>query len=257
MGPRPDTCESVAFLYDDVLDHEANVPAVEAALRASGAEVVAVTHLPIERASYATEVNPLVSAAPECFLLAVDSDVAERVRQHWIDAGGPEPRAWILGRDYFTGPGGGRLLDGFVGAAQDLIEPGDAPWNAFRDAYVATFGEPSFWLEDDQAAHYDALVLLAGGFEAADTTHPDAFAAAVIRMSRPDGGEDERTFSKQDFADGWSALASGQDVNFQGVSGNVDLKANGYPLTHYDLYELHWTGTELVREFVGTQHVER
>ena len=99
---------------------------------------------------------------------------------------------------------------------------------AFRDNNDT---EPTAW----SAYAYDAVVTAAIAIEAAGSTEPGAIKAEARGVTGPGGTE---VFS---FAEAVEALGddgSASDVNYQGVSGPIDLDENGDPKAYEQIFEV-------------------
>ncbi|KTG10188.1 ABC transporter substrate-binding protein [Haloprofundus marisrubri] len=102
----------------------------------------------------------------------------------------------------------------------------------FRDTFEEEFGQtPTVWA----AYAYDAITIAALSVEAADEFTGAALSEVVRDVTRPDGQE---VFSFEEakgvLADGGSAA----DINYQGVSGPIDLDDNGDPKGFYQVYSV-------------------
>jgi branched-chain amino acid transport system substrate-binding protein len=83
-----------------------------------------------------------------------------------------------------------------------------APWNA-------------------SAQLYDAVYLLALSMQAADSFEPTVYKEFVSRVSRADGGD--VVVYGSDMLRAKEALAAGNDINYEGVSGPIELDEHGDP----------------------------
>jgi branched-chain amino acid transport system substrate-binding protein len=91
--------------------------------------------------------------------------------------------------------------------------------------------EPTAW----SAYAYDAVVTAAIAIEAAGSTEPADIKAEARGVTGPDGTE---VFS---FAEAVEALGddgSASDVNYQGVSGPIDLDKNGDPRAFEQIFQV-------------------
>lgn len=101
--------------------------------------------------------------------------------------------------------------------------------------------QPTVWA----AYAYDAYMLLGLAIHAAGEYGTDAVKNEIYEISRPEGTE------VSSIAEGKSELDAGNQINYQGASGNVNLDENGDPSGTYQ----HWEvidGTFEMQGFVET-----
>ncbi|WP_150253720.1 ABC transporter substrate-binding protein [Nocardiopsis deserti] len=70
---------------------------------------------------------------------------------------------------------------------------------------------------------YDCVTVIALAAEAAGSVNPSEYVAELPNVSRPEGTECGT------FAECRDLLADGEEINYQGVSGNIDFNDNGDP----------------------------
>jgi branched-chain amino acid transport system substrate-binding protein len=106
-------------------------------------------------------------------------------------------------------------------------------YQTFKSEFESEFGDsPTVW----SAYAYDAVTVSAIAVEAAGEFSSEAIAEVVRDVTRPEG-ETVYTFSdaKAILEDGGSPA----DINYEGVSGPVDLDENGDPPGFYQVYEVN------------------
>ncbi|WP_137286364.1 ABC transporter substrate-binding protein [Halorussus salinisoli] len=110
-----------------------------------------------------------------------------------------------------------RALNGMIGTTPSAPTESDA-WesfvSAFRDRHDT---EPSVWA----AYSYDATMLSALAIEAADEFDSSALRETIYPVSRPEG----ETVSS--FETAKQALQNGDQIDYSGVSGSIDLNEDG------------------------------
>jgi ABC-type branched-subunit amino acid transport system substrate-binding protein len=133
------------------------------------------------------------------------------------------------------GDAGQEATEGMRGTAPTSL---DAPAGAAFDAFwadeiggdVGTFSPNNF----------DAVILVALAAAQAGSSDPADIAANIADVS---GGGDKYTFENLDAA--FEAIANGEDIDYEGVSGPLDLDDNGDPgSSNYGTWS--FTGGELV-----------
>jgi ABC-type branched-subunit amino acid transport system substrate-binding protein len=94
------------------------------------------------------------------------------------------------------------------------------------------------------AQTFDATMLCYLAAAAADSTDPTEMAEALVDVSAPPG----KPYTWLQLPEAVEALAKGEDIDFQGISGKVDLNENGDPsAASYDVYQFKSDGsTEVV-----------
>ena len=123
----------------------------------------------------------------------------------WIDA----IDAWDeLEGVYGTAPGG----------------PARAEKDAFETAYTATYGYPPS--HPFMGEHYDAAVLIAlAAAKAGTTTDATAIRDALRDVANAPG--EVVGPGREGIARALALIAEGQDINYEGTAGNVDINENG------------------------------
>jgi branched-chain amino acid transport system substrate-binding protein len=104
-------------------------------------------------------------------------------------------------------------------------------YQQFVEDFESEFGQtPTVWA----AYAYDAITVAAIAVEAADEVSGSAIDSVVRDVTRPDG---EEVYS---FEEAKEILQDGDasDVNYEGVSGPVDLDENGDPPGFYQIYSI-------------------
>jgi branched-chain amino acid transport system substrate-binding protein len=105
-------------------------------------------------------------------------------------------------------------------------------YQQFKKNFESKFGaSPTVW----SAYAYDAVTVSAIAIEAADEFTGPALKKVVRDITRPEG---QKVYS---FAEAKEILADGggaSDVNYEGVSGPVDLDENGDPPGFYQIYRV-------------------
>ncbi len=122
-------------------------------------------------------------------------------------------------------------MDGMKGITESAPQDQENYQNfvsEFESAYDET---PTVW----SAYAYDAVTVAALAIEAADEFTGDALASVVRDVTRPDG---EEVFTFEEAAAVLKDGGSASDINYQGVSGPVDLDENGDPPGFYQVYSV-------------------
>lgn len=122
-------------------------------------------------------------------------------------------------------------MDGMTGITESAPVDQESYQN-FKSEFESEFdASPTVW----SAYAYDAVTVGAIATEAADEFTGAALQEVVRDVTRPEG---EKVYS---FAEAKAVLADGgtaSDINYEGVSGPVDLDENGDPPGFYQVYQV-------------------
>jgi branched-chain amino acid transport system substrate-binding protein len=111
-------------------------------------------------------------------------------------------------------------LRGNITITQASSDFDDASFKAFAEEYKKTGGDPAA----PYAAHgYDATFLMAMAIEKAGAADRTKIAAALREVANAPG----EVIRPGEWAKAKELIDAGQDVNYEGASGNVDFDANG------------------------------
>lgn len=103
----------------------------------------------------------------------------------------------------------------------------------FKSDYESEFGDaPTVW----SAYAYDAVTVSAIAIQAADEFSGSAIESVVRDITKPSG---EEVYSFEEAKEALSDGGSPSDINYEGVSGPVDLDENGDPPGFYQVYEVN------------------
>jgi neutral amino acid transport system substrate-binding protein len=120
---------------------------------------------------------------------------------------------------------GGYILAGAIGTVPGA---GGPALEEFNTKWEEAKGEPP----GAYVAHtWDAAALLMLAAEAADSNEGSAIAAELRNVA--EGGTEVT-----DVCAGLEALRNGEDIDYQGASGNVDIDENGDVVGNYDVWEV-------------------
>lgn len=168
-------------------------------------------------ASYADLVDRALAHSPDATCLIAYPGDASQIVDDWIASGRLPTMRWLLSEalkaqsflDNVTTPA---RLEGSMGTSP--FQGGDR-YDAFRQAFVGHFGhEPSLYA----ANAYDATMLAALARHQGTAIHP-----YLPAVSSPPGQE----VGPGQYAEASRLLTQGQDVDWDGASGPVDLTATG------------------------------
>ena len=241
-GGAPATCNRLAIVNIDNSygNSMAEVIATNFPKRGPGRIIVLQKKVSVDlEPSYATLAAELVKAAPECVaLISYEKTAAQFVRDVKLTAGYQalaDKGLFFIGTDGVFTPGFLKLsrenqaddtsvstAEGVLGTNPDT-QPGTKEYNEFKAIYRSYFPQlpdaPPF-----TANTYDAAILIALAIQqAGSVTDHLAIREALRKVSTEPG----RPFTPAQVGEALLALRDGQDINYKGASGNVDLEPNG------------------------------
>jgi branched-chain amino acid transport system substrate-binding protein len=192
-----------------------------------GCRVVSVTY-PAEADLYRYDwesVGAAVMASPPDVVYLASANVSALLDTiFWIE------RAGYRGRYYFAHGGFMATVSGAMPGSKvpqrfrsyDLALPPNERLERFLATYEARYGD-SFVPEPRLIAFADYLSLLALAMTRVGDDDPRAVAAAMKELATPPG----EVFGTLEFVEAAAAVRAGQDIDFVGLSGPLDLDARG------------------------------
>ncbi len=193
---------------------------------------------------YTTDLNAVLGVTPAPQVVYVVGYPADGVQlmKNFNSLLGAHPAwasiQWIFSEGLydpsFIGPAAaaGVNVSAFLGTAPSAYGGINGPqYNSWVTNYTARFGKaPSLFT----ANAYDAVYLMALAAQRAGDASGASIKANLQAVADPPG--------TKIYPGGWAAakaaLAAGQDVNYEGASGAVDINANGDPLSGYIVWNV-------------------
>ncbi len=236
------SCTRLAILH---IDDDYGTPfatAIEADFPLEGAgTVVANVAFTDGRASYATELQVVSDAMPDCNVVIGYPRNAGLMLQNWAVLTGHPTVEWIgtdgLKSDALaTATGNPALLDGFWGTAP-LTTPRTEEFNRFAARYHAAFGiDP----EPFTSSAYDSAALVMLAIASAGSTDGAAIRDAFFAINDTTGSGVELVQSGQ-LALGLATLRDLGSIDYVGASGPLNFDEFGDPLAPYEVWQWHAT----------------
>ena len=208
--------------------------------------------------SYVDVVNKVMPLQPECVALIMYDDTAvPLVRDFKADARYATMEKngfFFIGTDgvftdgFLTGgrqnpadPASPNVAQGVFGTNPDT-QPGTKEYNEFRTiyaSYVPLGRKPDNTPSDAPsfaANTYDAAVLIALAIQRSGTVSDrNAVRAALIEVANPPG----RPYTPAQVADALLAVRQGDDIDYKGASGAVDIEPNGNVKSGFIVWEAY------------------
>jgi ABC-type branched-subunit amino acid transport system substrate-binding protein len=247
-GGPPSTCSKLAIVHIDNAYGKSMADVIEKNFpKRSGQPILTRKVVPVSLVgTYADVVGAILPLQPECLaLIAYDDVAAQFVRELVTDAryaalkskgffiigtDGVYTDGFLLaGRENAADPTSPNTSEGIYGTNPDT-QPGTKEYNEFRSLYASYFPlgkEADGTLKDAPAFAantFDAAILIALAIQKAGTiTDRNAVRRELVNVATPPG----RPYSPAQIADALLAVRGGDDIDYKGASGAVDLEPNG------------------------------
>ena len=193
----------------------------------AGGKIGTTTIFNITSTSYDSEAGKITSGSPKGFAIFTFPVTWKSLGAALVRTGKWSP-AKTFGTDGLKDIGlpksaGKKATEGMRGTVASTPQPG---------ALEAQFQQ--LWTQNNlgkrqtyDSQSFDAAILCGLAAVRAGSTDPKAIAAQVRAVSAPPG----QKFTFQQLPDAMKALAAGQDIDYQGASGSIDLTASDDPGT--------------------------
>jgi ABC-type branched-subunit amino acid transport system substrate-binding protein len=185
--------------------------------------------------SYSSQVSQITSNSPEGVVLVVDPDTLLNLGSSLASSFSWDPAtAW--GGDQLVVPGLAEEVGTDVIGGMRVLAPGIPKGEQASSAFVQEFktAEPTrVRLEPFAAQEFDATILCYLAAVAAGSTDGQEMAESLIDITAP-GGEE---FSWQELPEAIEALEAGDDIDYAGASGPVDMDVRGAPTN--GVFDIH------------------
>jgi ABC-type branched-subunit amino acid transport system substrate-binding protein len=206
-----------------------------------------------ELSSYNSEAGDIVADNPDLFVIIDFEEPYNRVGPALTRTGDFDPaNLWTAdGLAFEDGVGATSVpLDTLAGASgsrpsgPEEVSPAAEAFDKLYKSEPGPKGRGTF-----DAQNFDAVTLCVLGAVAAGSNEGSAIAEQIQAVASAPGDKYDYT----QMADAIKALQAGEDIDFEGVSGPLDLDDNGDPtIGFYDLYEYDDAG-----KFSVTEKVEK
>ncbi len=185
-----------------------------------GEEVLYDPELP----SYNSEAQQIVSGNPDGFVIIDFPDTYNKVGPALVRTGDFDATtAFItdgLADTTLPDEAGSEATEGLRGTAPGSVEAPFAPAVAFDKLYSQAGGPER---QTFDANNFDAVMLCYLAAVAAGSTEGTALAEQVLGVSGPPGTK----YTFEDLPQAIEALQNGEDIDYEGASGPIDLDENG------------------------------
>jgi ABC-type branched-subunit amino acid transport system substrate-binding protein len=183
--------------------------------------------------SYNSEAQQIVSGNPDGWVIIDFPETYAKVGPALVRTGEWDPKKSFitdgLASSKLPGDVGRDATEGMRGTAPGSPDSGAAS-EAFDKAYTAAGGPDR---QTFDAQNFDAVILCYLAAVAAGSTDGKEMAAELRNVSGPGGDK----FTFEQLPEAIKALQNGDDINYEGASGPLDLNDDGDPTSGvYDIY---------------------
>jgi branched-chain amino acid transport system substrate-binding protein len=211
----------------------------ETVFKAMGGTITFKSTYTEKQASYSSLLDSLYAAgAPDCVLaVAYQVDGASMVKDY-LNRLSSNATFWFFsdsfyGQDFVTGVG----TSSFASFQHEGVVPGapaDQRYSKFAsDFQKANAREPTIYT----AFGYDAAYLVALALQTAGQAQGEAVKDALTQVSR-----DGVALGASELKEALDVAAAGTDLNYVGVTGNVDFDSNGDVVGAYNIWAVNGSG---------------
>ena len=200
-----------------------------------------------EQPSYNSEAQKITSGNPDAFVIIDFPETFIKVGPALQRTGAWDPKkAW--GTDGLASSDlppdvGPDIVEGMRGTAPGAPDKGEAS-TAFDTLYKGADPKDVDRMTFD-AQEFDATILCYLAAVAAGSTDGQDMADALVDITAPGGTE----FTWQQLPDAIKALQNGDDIDYTGASGALDLNADGDATAGvYDIYQYSGGGLDIIDE---------
>jgi branched-chain amino acid transport system substrate-binding protein len=200
-----------------------------------------------EQPSYNSEAEQITSGNPDVLVIIDFPETFVKVGPALARTPGWDPaKAWFtdgLASGDLPGDVGPEIVNGMRGTAPGAPDEGEAS-TAFDKLYVDSEPRDVERMTFD-AQNFDATILCYLAAVAAGSTDGQEMADALQDITGPGGTE----YSWQQLPEAIEALQNGDDIDYTGASGAIDLDENGDATAGvYDIYEFAGGEIEIIDE---------
>jgi branched-chain amino acid transport system substrate-binding protein len=226
-------CRKLGIVHTDDTYGNPLAASLATAFTALGGDVVAQASQPFFTSDFEASVQTIAAGNPDCIVLVANVDDGRGFRKAWTD--GAHATVKWMGSDSMVGEAlsetyrDPHLSDGiYVFLPWSLGTP---TADAFLARYEARYGRAPL---PASVASYDAAAIIALAIVSASSTDGDAIRDALFDVTNV-GGE---VIEVGDLAHAVALIEAGQDVDYVGFSGTLELDPCGDTIGDYAMLEL-------------------
>ncbi|MEW5854063.1 MAG: ABC transporter substrate-binding protein [Myxococcota bacterium] len=219
---------------------------------AAGGTLTSATAYTEAQQSYTDLLTTVFADNPEAVVLAGYPVDSAQIIKDYLLAFADRNTQWFFSdglsdTGFVTLVGGSQFTFPHEGTAP--ARPQGERTSAFNAAFSARYGREPAAGFTGAVNIYDAVYLVALAMEAAGQAQGAAIKTRLADLSAPGGA----TFSPATFKDALAAVKAGQDINFEGASGSVDMDSAGDVVAPYDIWRVESSQITVVEAGVSPQ----
>ena len=201
-----------------------------------------------EAATYDSEADQITSGNPDAIVIIDFPETFAKVGPALVRSGNYDP-ATTWGTDGLASSSlpkdvGEEATEGFRGTAPGTPDEDEAT-KAFDELYTSSDIAPDVDRQTFDAQNFDAVILCYLAAVAAGSTEGTDMGAEVQAISAPPGDP----YTWEELPEAIEALQNGDDIDYQGASGALDIDENGDATAGvYDVYEYKGGALEITDE---------
>ena len=242
-------CQRMALVYIDNSYGNAMANVIASFMPTHGGTITTKLVVPVKVAdNYKNEVDQVIKSNPQCQALIAYDDVGDQYMFDLKSRITELPSDYIVigtdgvytsgfitnGRTDKADPNSPTVAEGVYGTNADTNPP-TGEFTDFKNLYNAYFPPANNADPDAYTANmYDAAILAALAIvQAGTTTDGVMIRDALYKVSK--GGT---AYGPAQIGDAIQAILAGQDIDYKGASGNVDLDDNGNTISDYIVWKV-------------------
>ena len=223
-----------------------------AAWESKGGEIGEDVVYDIKLPNYDSEASDIMSGNPDAVVIVDFPETYNKVGPALVRAGFDPTKAFVtdgLISGDLAESAGDDAVEGLRGTAPGVPDDDEAS-KAFDDLFTKSDIEPDVDRQTFDAQNFDATILCYLAAVAAGSTDGADMAEVVQDVSAPEGDQ----YTWQELPDAIEALQNGDDIDYQGASGAIDMDEAGDATAGvYDIYEFKNGAPEPIDEVTVAQ----
>jgi ABC-type branched-subunit amino acid transport system substrate-binding protein len=216
-----------AAIFGNDAGSQSDVPTLLAAWKKLGGKMVDNVKLALDQSSYRTEIEQMLSSKPQVIFTEIDPQTAGTFLSELQQLHGLIP---VLGTEItlqspwlkaVTGAIGKEAMTKYITGMQPYAPTSGPSWTTYNSALLASKSQvpqPAQWSSDPYSmTYYDGVTIMALAMLAAKSTDRAVYNKSITAVTEPGPGKTV----VHSFAQGKSALANGEKIQFVGAGGPV------------------------------------
>jgi branched-chain amino acid transport system substrate-binding protein len=202
----------------------------------------------IKLPNYDSEADQITSGNPDAIVIFDFPETYNKVGPALVRTGNFDTSiTWVtdgLKSSELAAGAGDEAVNGVRGTAPGSPDEGEAS-TAFDTLFTESDIDPDVKRQTFDSQNFDAVMLCYLAAVAAGSSEPEDIAAEVQSVSAPEGEQ----YTWEQLPEAIEALQNGEDIDYQGASGAIDLDEDGNPTAGvYDIFEYKDGVDEVVDE---------